>query len=71
MDEAILGDEVDDLVPIRDLHSDWEVVRSFGREVNVHSFLHKLRVGLLVIHLNDVQLRASGRSVGEGEELCI
>lgn len=36
---AVLGDQVYYVILRRDLHSDWEVVLSFGREENVHSFL--------------------------------
>jgi len=71
MNEAILGDDVNDLVTIRDLHCDWEVVGGLGWEIDVDVLLGELRVSLLVIHLDNVELCASCGSVDKREELRV
>ena len=56
VDEAVLGNEVDDPVPFRDLHRNGEVVDSFGREKDVSGLFLEDRVGRIVVDLDDVQL---------------
>ena len=71
MDEAVFCDEVDDVVLLRYLHGNWEVVRRFCREVDVHGFLREHRVLWLMIYFNDVKLCACGSPDCESEELGI
>ena len=63
VDEAILCNEVDDAVLLRDLHGDREVVSCLGREVNVDVLLSVWSIGRLVINFDDVELR---RILGNG-----
>lgn len=57
VDEAKLGDEVDDAVLLRHLHRDGKVVCRLGREEDIDGLLLERRVGRLVPDLHDVQLR--------------
>ena len=54
MDEAVLRDEVDDTVLLRDLHRHGEVVDGLGGEVHVDGLLRKGRVAGLVVDLDDM-----------------
>lgn len=56
VDEAVLGDEVDDAVALRDLHRDGEVVGGLGREEDVDGLLGVDGVRRLVVDLDDVEL---------------
>ena len=56
MDEAVLGDKVDDTVLFRHLHGDGEVIRCLRREVDINVLLRKRRIRRLVIDLDNVQL---------------
>ncbi len=70
MDEAKLGDEVDDAVLLRNLHRDGEVVGRLGREENVDGLLREGGVGRLVADLNDMELGTSASADSEAEELA-
>src|SRR5690348_15072423 len=56
MDEAVLGNHVDDAVFLRDLHGDREVVNRFVGEVDIHCFLDKSSVGLARVDLYHMKL---------------
>ena len=57
MDEAVLGDEVDDAVLLRDLHSYWEIVCCLWREEHVNSLLLEYRISCLVVDFNNMKLQ--------------
>ena len=71
VDEAVFGDEVDDAVLLRNLHSNWEIVNCLGWEVDVYCLLGKYWVRGLVVDLDNVQLCAGGSSNRKSEHLCI
>lgn len=54
MDEAVLCNQVNDTVLLRDLHGNWEIVCSFGGEEDLCSFLRERRIGRGVIYLDDM-----------------
>lgn len=56
VNEAILGDEVNDAVLLRHLHGDREVIWCFSGEENVDSLLREHRVRSVVVNFNDVKL---------------
>lgn len=56
VNKAVLGDEVDNIILLADLHRYREVVAGFGREKDVYGLLSKGRITLLEINLDDVQL---------------
>ena len=67
---AELGDHVHDVVLVRDLHRDREVLRRLRREVDVAVLLAEGRCALGTgarTHLDDVQLGAGRRLGGESE----
>jgi hypothetical protein len=61
VNETVFGDEVDDTVSFRDLHSDGEIVGSFRREEDIDSFLGVNGVGGGVIDFDDVKLLIIGQ----------
>ena len=69
MDEAVLGHQVDNLVLLRDLHRDREVVGGFLREIDVDGSLGEDGITLLVVDFNNVELGACRSAVAEGEDL--
>ena len=71
MDEAVLGDEVDEAVSLRDLHGDREVVDGLVGEVDLDGLLGVDGQGRLVVDLDDVQLRPRGGADGKGEEFGV
>lgn len=71
MDETILRNQVDDTVSLRNLHSDWEIVDSFGRKVYINSLLGENWVGCLVVNLDNMQLGACCSTNRECEDLCV
>jgi hypothetical protein len=57
VDEAVLGNEVNDSVLFGHLHGDREIICGFGREVNVNCLLDECGIWGLVINFDDVQLK--------------
>lgn len=70
VNEAELGDEVDDTVLLRDLHSDGEVVGRLWGEEDVDGLLRERRVGGLVADLDNMKLGAGAGTDGKAEELA-
>ena len=59
VDEAVLGDKVDDAVALGDLHRDGEVVGRLGREEDIDRLLGVDRQTRLVVDFDDVKLGTS------------
>ena len=57
MDEAEFGDQENDAVLLRDLHSYWEIVCCLWREEHVNSLLLEYRISRLMVNFNNMKLR--------------
>ena len=58
VDEAILGDEIDDAISLGHLHSNGEIVYGFGGEIDVDRLLWEDRIRRLVVDFNNMELGA-------------
>jgi hypothetical protein len=52
VNEPIFRNEIDYSMLLRHLHSNWEIVGSLGREIDIDSFLDKGRIGRGVVYFD-------------------
>ncbi len=71
MNKAVLGDEVNDAILLRDLQSNREIIAGFRGEENVDCLLREDGIRLGMVNLDNVQLRAHRSADGKGEKLRI